>query len=341
MQDLRSDTVTRPSAGMLAAMQSARVGYDVWRDDPTVNGFEAALAERLGKEAALFFPTGTQSNLAGLMAQCGRGDEYIVGQEAHTYRYEGGGAAVLGSIQPQPIQNASDGTLPLQMVGDAVKPIDPHFARTRLIALENTIHGRVLPTDYVASVAELASAKGLALHLDGARMWNAAVSLGRPPRDLCLPFDSVSVCFSKGLGAPAGSALVASQDVIDRARRWRKVLGGGMRQAGYLAAACWYSLDHNVERLAEDHEKAAHLARRLSELFAHVDYSGTNMVFLRLPDDNTAQELARHLGNAGVLIPASRSVRLVTHLDVSWDGIEMALQAFRIFADDRRPDVAA
>ncbi len=180
--------------------------------------------------------------------------------------------------------------------------------------------GGVLPSDYVASVAELASTRGLALHLDGARIWNAAVSLGCPPQYLCSPFDSVSVCFSKGLGAPAGSALVASKAVIDRARRWRKVLGGGMRQAGYLAAACWYGLNHNVERLSEDHEKAAYLAEHLSQVFPHVDYPGTNMVFLQLPDDHFAQELSRHLHNAEVLISSSRVVRLVTHLDVSWKG---------------------
>jgi threonine aldolase len=221
MIDLRSDTVTRPTPPMLAAMSAAEVGDDVWGDDPTVLRLQAAVAERTGKQAGLFFPSGTQSNLAALMAHCARGDEYIVGQLAHTYKYEGGGAAVLGSIQPQPLENAADGSIPLDKIAAAIKPIDNHFARTRLLALENTIGGKVLPAGYVAEAVQLARQSGLSTHLDGARVYNAAVASGKPVAALCEPFDSVSICFSKGLGAPVGSVLVGSQALIDVAHRWR------------------------------------------------------------------------------------------------------------------------
>jgi threonine aldolase len=266
MIDLRSDTVTRPSPGMLKAMGAAEVGDDVWGDDPTVTRLQATVAERAGKETGLFFPSGTQSNLAALMAHCQRGDEYIVGQLAHTYRHEGGGAAVLGSIQPQPIENAADGTLPLEKIAAAIKPLDAHFARTRLLALENTIHGMVLPAAYIEEATRLARSKGLATHLDGARAVNAAVASGRSVREICAPFDSVSICFSKGLGAPVGSVLVGDKALLADAHRWRKVLGGGMRQSGVLAAACLYALEHNVEGLAQDHANAAALAQGLGQI---------------------------------------------------------------------------
>jgi threonine aldolase len=246
MIDLRSDTVTRPSSGMRQAMAAAEVGDDVWGDDPTVNRLQAVMAERLGKEAALFFASGTQCNLAAVMAHCGRGDEYIVGQEAHTYKYEGGGAAVLGSIQPQPIVNAPDGTLPLEKIAAAVKPPDHHFARTRLLALENTIGGKVLPEGYCEAATALARKHRLGTHLDGARLFNAAVASGKDAAALAGPFDTTSICFSKGLGAPVGSVLVGKKALIAEAARWRKVLGGGMRQVGILAAACLYALDHNI-----------------------------------------------------------------------------------------------
>lgn len=285
MIDLRSDTVTRPSQAMLAAMTAAEVGDDVWGDDPTVLRLQAAVAERAGKEAGLFFPSGTQSNLAALMAHCERGDEYIVGQLAHTYKYEGGGAAVLGSIQPQPIENAPDGTLPLDKVAAAIKPVDDHFARTRLFALENTIGGRVLPEGYVHEAVAFARSRGLAAHLDGARVCNAAVASHCTLAELCAPFDTISICFSKGLGAPVGSVLVGSRPLIERAHRWRKVLGGGMRQAGVLAAACLYALEHNVERLAEDHANAAHLAEGLARIEpVKVMSHATNMVFAQFPE---------------------------------------------------------
>ena len=331
MIDLRSDTVTRPTPGMLKAMLSAEVGDDVWGDDPTVLRLQAVLAERSGKEAGLFLPTGTQSNLAALMAHCGRGDEYIVGQLAHTYKYEGGGAAVLGSIQPQPIENAADGTLPLEKLAAAIKPIDDHFARTRLLALENTIGGKVLPTAYVREATAFARSKGLATHLDGARVCNAAVASGTTLMELCAPFDSVSICFSKGLGTPVGSVLVGSQALIDIAHRWRKVLGGGMRQSGILAAACLYALEHNYERLAQDHANAARLAQGLAQVAAvKVLSQATNMVFVRFPNEHCAP-LQDWLKQRGILLQLLYATRCVTHLDVSAADIDTVVAAVKAY----------
>ncbi len=334
MIDLRSDTVTRPSPGMLKAMGAAELGDDVWGDDPTVARLQAAVAERAGKQAGLFFPSGTQSNLAALMAHCERGDEYLVGQLAHTYRHEGGGAAVLGSIQPQPIENAADGSLPLEKIAAAIKPLDAHFARTRLLALENTIHGMVLPAAYVEEAARLARSKGLATHLDGARACNAAVASGASLEEICAPFDTISICFSKGLGAPVGSVLVGSTELLARAHRWRKVLGGGMRQSGVLAAACLYALEHNVERLAQDHANAETLAqglRRIEEI--QVRQQATNMVFLQIPQRHCVP-LGDFLKERGILIQAQYGTRLVTHLDVSAADVETAVAAVKgYFAD--------
>jgi len=331
MIDLRSDTVTRPSPGMLKAMSDAEVGDDVWGDDPTVAKLQAATAERAGKEAGLFFPSGTQSNLAALMAHCERGDEYLVGQLAHTYRHEGGGAAVLGSIQPQPIENAPDGTLPLEKIAAAIKPLDAHFARTRLLALENTLHGMVLPAGYVAAATQLARSKGLATHLDGARAFNAAVASGVSLQQICAPFDSVSICFSKGLGAPVGSVLVGGKELLARAHRWRKVLGGGMRQSGVLAAACLYALHHNVERLAADHANAAALARGLRQI-GEIKVTGqaTNMVFLQLPQEHCAP-LELHLKQHGILIQGVYGARLVTHLDVAEADVGSVVKAVKSY----------
>ena len=223
--DLRSDTVTQPTAAMRQAGLSAAVGDDVMGDDPSVNALQDRVARELGFEAALYVPSGTQSNLLALMGHCERGDEYLVGMDAHTYKYEGGGAAVLGSIQPQPIVHAADGTLPVESLDAAVKPLgDPHFARTRLLALENTWHGRPLPLDYLAQAGAFARERGLAFHLDGARLYNAAVACGVPAAQIAGHFDSVSVCLSKGLGAPVGSVLAGSRTLVDKARRWRKVL---------------------------------------------------------------------------------------------------------------------
>lgn len=336
MIDLRSDTVTRPSQAMLAAMTAAEVGDDVWGDDPTVLRLQAAVAERAGKEAGLFFPSGTQSNLAALMAHCERGDEYIVGQLAHTYKYEGGGAAVLGSIQPQPIENAPDGTLPLDKVAAAIKPVDDHFARTRLFALENTIGGRVLPEGYVHEAVAFARSRGLAAHLDGARVCNAAVASHCTLAELCAPFDTISICFSKGLGAPVGSVLVGSRPLIERAHRWRKVLGGGMRQAGVLAAACLYALEHNVERLAEDHANAAHLAEGLARIEpVKVMSHATNMVFAQFPEEDCAP-LEAWLRARGILTQMLYASRFVTHCDVSRRDIDTFVDAVGAYFAQRR-----
>lgn len=318
MTDLRSDTVTRPTAAMREAMLRAEVGDDVYGEDPTVNALQARLAADLGFEAGLFVPSGTQSNLLALMGHCERGDEYLVGMEAHTYKYEGGGAAVLGSIQPQPIPQAPDGTLPLDAVERAIKPVDPHFARTRLLCLENTWHGRPLPRDYLAAARAFCDTHGLGLHLDGARLFNAAVAQGVPAREIARHFDSVSVCFSKGLGAPVGSVLVGSTGLIERAKRWRKVAGGGWRQAGMLAAACLHALDHHVERLAEDHARAARLADGLQSL-AGLEVLGryTNMVFIAVPAERLAAFKA-HVDAAQVRMSIGYlpTIRLVTHLDI-------------------------
>ncbi|MCZ8394461.1 low-specificity L-threonine aldolase [Achromobacter ruhlandii] len=330
MIDLRSDTVTRPSPAMLQAMVSAPLGDDVMGDDPTVIQLQQAVAERAGKAAGLFFPSGTQSNLAGLMAHCERGDEYLVGQQAHTYKYEGGGAAVLGSIQPQPIEHAEDGTLPLEKLAAALKPEgDPHFARTRLLALENTFHGKLIPADYVRAATDWARGHGLATHLDGARVFNAAVASGKPLAELCAPFDSVSICFSKGLGAPVGSVLVGSEELIARARRWRKVLGGGLRQSGVLAAACLYALEHNVERLAEDHANARLLADGLRAIAGvRVLSQDTNMVFAEF-EPARCEALTAALAADGILMRAvyGGPTRMVTHLDVSRDDVRRVVEA--------------
>ncbi len=331
--DLRSDTVTQPTAAMRAAMMAAPLGDDVFGDDPTVNALQERIADMLGFEAALFMPSGTQSNLCGLLAHCGRGDEYIVGQMAHTYRYEGGGGAVLGSLQPQPIPNQPDGTLLLADIEAAIKPDDPHFARSRLLCLENTWNGNVLPLDYIGQATALARRRGLATHLDGARLFNAAVASGVPAREIARHFDSVSVCFSKGLGAPVGSALCGSRELIARARRIRKMAGGGMRQVGLLAAAADHALTHHIDRLADDHA----LARRLAEGLAGIDGLSvtspqTNIVFAQVAGGRGAALLA-HLASRGVLATGLIGLRFVTHLDVDAAGIDTAIAAVREFFD--------
>ncbi|HEU4814022.1 MAG TPA: low-specificity L-threonine aldolase [Xanthomonadaceae bacterium] len=332
--DLRSDTVTRPTPAMRAVMAAAPVGDDVYGDDPTVNALQARLAGDLGFEAGLFLPSGTQSNLVALLAHCERGDEYVVGMEAHTYKYEGGGAAVLGSIQPQPIVQAGDGTLPLDAVERAIKPDDPHFARTRLLCLETTWHGRPLPLEYLAQARALCDLRGLGLHLDGARLYNAAVACDVPARGIARHFDSVSVCLSKGLGAPVGSVLVGTHALVERARRWRKMTGGGMRQAGILAAAGLHALDHHVERLAEDDARAARLADALRgrDGVTAVEQH-TNMVFVdvepsrlqRLRDAMAERRVRLSIGDAP-------SLRLVLHLDVDDAGVERVVDGFAALA---------
>lgn len=328
--DLRSDTVTRPGAEMRRVMAEAEVGDDVFRDDPTVDRLEALAARMLGKEAGLFVPSGTQSNLCALLTHCGRGDEYIVGQQAHTYIYEGGGGAALGGIQPQPLDLEEDGTLELAKVERLIKPDDYHFARTRLLCLENTTNGRVLPDGYAGQARELVNRHGLRLHLDGARLFNAAVKSGRSAAEIAAPFDSVSICLSKGLGAPVGSVLTGGAGFIAEARRWRKVVGGGMRQSGILAAAGIYVLENHVERLAEDHENARHLAEGLDKLAGcEVDPGAvqTNMVYVGLPEGEI-DRLIEHLAENGILVYKGNPMRLVTHLDVSADDVERAVEVF-------------
>ena len=327
--DLRSDTVTQPTPGMREAMQAAELGDDVYGEDPTVNCLEQFLAAELGFEAALFVPTGTMSNLLGLMAHCARGDEYIVGQQAHTYKYEGGGAAVLGSIQPQPIEGETDGSLDLAKVEAAIKQDDFHFARTRLLALENTMQGKVLPQAYLQSARELTTRRGLALHLDGARLYNAAVKLGVPAREITQYFDSVSVCLSKGLGAPIGSVLCGSAELIGRARRLRKMVGGGMRQAGMLAAAGLYALQNQVARLAEDHANAERLAAGLRELGYAVEPVQTNMVYAQVGEQ--AGALKAFCAERGIKLTAAPRLRMVTHLDTSTADIDQVVAAFAEF----------
>jgi len=331
--DLRSDTVTKPTPDMRAVMAAAEVGDDVYGEDPTVNRLEELAADRLGTEKAIFCTSGTQSNLLALLCHCRRGDEFIVGQQAHTYQYEGGGAAALGSIQPQPLDFEADGTLDLEKVAKAVKPDDIHFARTRLLCLENTQSGQVLPLDYLSAARDFVASRALCLHLDGARIFNAAVKLQVTASQIAQHFDSISCCLTKGLGAPIGSLLCGSANLIDEARRWRKTLGGGMRQAGIAAAAGLYALENNVERLAEDHESAERLVRGLVEIDELSVDSGrtqTNMVFVDIGEADP-DALDDFLRRNGVLIHANRQIRLVTHLDVSESDIETVIAAFKGF----------
>ena len=331
--DLRSDTVTKPTPEMRAAMAAADVGDDVYGEDPTVNRLEAMAAAALGKESALFVCSGTQSNLLALLSHCERGDEYIVGQQGHTYKYEGGGAAVLGSIQPQPLDYEPDGSLDLGRVEAAIKPDDSHFARTRLLCLENTQAGKVLSLDYLRRAREFTRSRGLGLHLDGARIFNAAVHLGVPVMEISKQFDSVSVCLSKGLGAPVGSVLCGSKVLIAKARRWRKVVGGGMRQAGLLAAARIYALQNNVERLARDHDNARNLAEGLSQIDEVKVAPGgaqTNMVYVSVEPQRSVA-MREFLKERGMLISGQGNIRLVTHLDVDRPDIDRFVKTVKEF----------
>ncbi|MFN2354944.1 MAG: low-specificity L-threonine aldolase [Desulfopila sp.] len=331
--DLRSDTVTRPTKAMLAAMNSAEVGDDVYGEDATTNRLEEKAAHILGKEAALFCPSGTQSNLAALLTHCGRGDEYIVGQHAHTYKYEGGGAAVFGSIQPQPLDLQKDGTFDLNMVEQHIKADDFHFARSRLLCLENTHGGLALPHQYLIDCHTCARKNNLGLHLDGARLFNAARKWDVAPRTIAQVFDSVSICLSKGLGAPIGSLLCGGSDFIAEARRWRKVLGGGMRQTGCIAAAGVYALDNNITRLSEDQHNAEALARslaRIDELEVCYDTNQTNMIFIGIPQAHLAA-LHVFLRQRGIIMAQGENVRLVTHLEISRRDIDTIAQAFHTF----------
>jgi threonine aldolase len=338
--DLRSDTVTQPTAAMRAHMMTAPVGDDVFGDDPSVNALQEKIAQLLGFEAALFVPTGTQSNLCAILAHCERGDEYLVGQMAHTFRWEGGGAAVLGSVQPQPLNHSPDGSLALSEIEANIKPDDAHFAKSKLLCLENTIGGKVLSMDYIEAATKLASSRGLKNHLDGARLMNAAVVQAEILRSSALieakkiasHFDSVSVCFSKGLGAPVGSALVGSKALISKAHRIRKMVGGGMRQGGFLAAAASYALDHHIDRLSEDHR----LARKIGEALGAIDCLSvepvqSNIVFVDVKPEAKikAAGLIPYLKTESVLATGIYRLRFVTHLDVNEAGIDRAISCIQ------------
>ena len=340
--DLRSDTVTQPTPGMRDAMQAALLGDDVFAGDPSVNALQDKIAGMLGFEAALFVPTGTQSNLCALLSHCQRGDEYIVGQMAHCYRWEGGGAAVFGSVQPQPLNHQADGSLALADIEAAIKPDDAHFARSRLLALENTLGGKLLPFDYVEAATRLAEDRGLSRHLDGARLFNAAVAQAAQTgsdakteaKRIAQCFDSVSVCFSKGLGAPVGSALCGSRDFIARAHRIRKMAGGGMRQSGGLAAAASYALDHHIARLADDHALARRLADGLAGIEGlQIEAPQTNILFVDLTGAAKAQSAAllKYLGEHHIQATGLYRLRFVTHLDVDAAGVDRAAAVIRDF----------
>ena len=333
MIDFRSDTVTQPSEKMRAVMAKAPVGDDVYGDDPTVNELEQWAAERHGFEAALFTSSGTQANLLGILSHCGRGDEYLCGQDAHNYKYEAGGAAVLGSVQPQPIENIPDGSLPFDKLAKAIKPDDSHFARTKLLSLENTIGGKVLPIDYLNEAREFADHHGLQLHLDGARAYNAAVALGVDITEIAKPFDSMTICLSKGLGAPVGSLLMGRKSTIDQARRLRKMVGGAMRQVGILAAAGKLALMENIERLAEDHANAHYLAEQLDNL-PGFDTSAypvqTNIVFVDIEDSINIEQISSTLEQQGILFsPGYQGMRLVTHMDISRQDIDHLITSIK------------
>lgn len=331
--DLRSDTVTQPCEKMRKAMYNAEVGDDVTSDDPTINKLQDYAAEMMGKEAGLFMPSGTQGNMVCLLSHCQRGDEFIAGQQAHLYLFEAGGAAVLGSLQPQPLDQQSDGTLDLNQVKKLIKADDYHFAKTRLLCIENTTWGKALPMSYLAETEAFCREHNLVSHLDGARIFNAAVATNVESKAIAQHFDSVQFCLSKGLGAPVGSIVVGDKDFISDCRRWRKMLGGGMRQAGILAAAGIYALDHNIERLSEDHQKADYLTSALKNIAGLSEWvmpAQTNMVFLELPEGKGAK-LAAFLREQDIVIYPGDSVRLVMHLNLSDQDIEHVIKALTDF----------
>jgi threonine aldolase len=337
--DLRSDTVTQPTPAMRQAMAQAEVGDDVYGEDPTINRLQEITASMVGKEAGLFVSSGTMSNLAAILTHCTRGDEVILGKQAHTYRYEAGGISALGSIHSCQIPNQPDGTLDLEDIRTAIRPDDIHQPVTRLITLENTHNrcgGVTLTAEYTRSVGELAREHGLRLHLDGARLFNAAVALGVKAEELTKPVDSVSICLSKGLCAPVGSVLCGSKDFIQGALRIRKQLGGGMRQAGILAAAGIIALESMIDRLAEDHRRARELAQglmRIPGLYTNPEIPQTNMVFVHLDDATrplTAEQVKKRLLEQGVKVGTIGpwTFRLVTHYWIEDPDIEHTLNAF-------------
>ncbi len=326
--DFRSDTVTQPTPAMRDAMANAPVGDDVYGDDPTVNDLENWAAKRHGFEAALFTTSGTQANLLALMSHCERGDEYLCGQQAHNYMFEAGGAAVLGSIQPQPIENNPDGTLDFNKLKAAIKPDDFHFARTRLLSLENTINGKVLPMSYLKQARDFVDQNNLKLHLDGARVYNAAVALDTDVANIAQYFDSMTICLSKGLAAPVGSLLLGNKEFINKARRIRKMLGGGMRQAGVLAAAGKIALTEQVSQLKLDHDNAKHLAIGLSKIpgfSLNPEWVQTNIVFAKVDSSVDIHQLALSLKEEGIIFSPGNPVRFVTHKDISREDVDSLL----------------
>jgi threonine aldolase len=337
--DFRSDTVTTPDDAMRAAMASARVGDDVYGDDPSVNALEERVAQMLGKSAGLFVTSGTQSNLIAILGHCRRGEEFLSGERYHSMKDEAGGAAVLGSVVPQALPVADDGSISEDAIRAAIKPDDIHMPISRLLCLENTVSGRVQSKRALDNLISVAHEHGLKTHLDGARLMNAVISSGVSASDYADGFDSVSLCISKGLGAPVGSVLVGDEDFIKTGRRLRKMLGGGMRQAGVIAAACDYALSHNIERLAEDHLRASGVARRLSEIDnAHVSLNEveTNMVYLQLPDD-VAPDLKAFLADRGITIsPPCPKFRLVMHKDITDAAIDNLVDGVADFMSRHR-----
>ncbi len=332
--DLRSDTVTLPTPAMREAIYQAEVGDDVFGEDPTVNRLEEMAAERLGKEMALYVVSGTMGNLVSLLTHCGRGDEFIVGHLAHTFLYEAGGSAALGGIHPRTVLNQPDGTMDLADIEAAIRAENVHYPRTRLVCLENTHNrcgGAALTPEYTKAVCELAQSHGLAVHLDGARVFNAAVALGVDVRELVENVDSVQFCLSKGLSAPVGSVICGDKDFIYEARRNRKIVGGGMRQAGIIAAAGIVALEQMVDRLAEDHANARRLAEGLAGISGLVVNPGrvqTNIVIFELNSERlTPAEFAARLDERGVKLLAigGQRLRAVTHYGIEGDDIEVAL----------------
>mgnify|MGYP001180641977 FL=1 len=332
--DLRSDTVTKPTAAMRDAMYHAPVGDDVYGEDPTVNELEALAAAKLGKEAALLVCSGTMGNLVALLAHCGRGDEVILGDRSHTFLFEQGGMAALGGITPYPVPNQDDGRLRLDDIGDAIRPDNPHFPHTQLVCLENTHNmcsGSPIPVSYMTEVAQFAHSRGLKVHLDGARVFNAAVALGVDVRDLVGDTDSVMFCLSKGLCAPVGSMVCGSADFIAKARRVRKVVGGGMRQAGIIAAAGVVSLEQMTDRLVEDHVRAKHLADGLAGLPGmEVAPTTTNILYFQITDDvsKSPAQVESEMAEQGVLVNSRGGgrFRAVTHYGIDDDAIERTVR---------------
>lgn len=327
--DLRSDTFTKPSKEMKEFMFKAPLGDDVYGEDPSVNALEEKVAKLTKKEAALFVTSGTQSNLLALLSHCNRADEYICGQDAHIYKYEAGGGAVVGSIQPQPIEFEKDATLDLKKVKEKIKPKDNHFARTKLLCLENTHHGQVLSMDYLKKANKFAKKNNLLLHLDGARVFNAVVDLNVKLSDITKHFDSASLCLSKGLGTPAGSVLVGSKEFIKEARHYRKMIGGGLRQAGILASAGIYALDNHIQDLKKDHKLAKYLADELRKIEKVTVVSNhTNMMFIQVDDED---KLKKYLEKNNILISGYGELRLVIHRDIKKEDVKKTILAFKSF----------